>query len=125
MRSILLNPGSVSLSEKVRKAAVSTDLCHREPEYSALQDRVRNGLADVYGCDPSLWTAVLLGGSGTMALEAMLSSLLPREARMMPRTAPCRPTVRTLQAHGRAYPPNFLHESWRDFLYWDSELEAV
>ncbi|HQT40075.1 MAG TPA: HNH endonuclease, partial [Acidocella sp.] len=24
---------------------------------------------------------------------------------------------------GRAFPPNYLHESWRDFLYWDSELE--
>ncbi len=51
--------------------------------------------------------------------------LLPRAARMTPRTAPCRPTVRALQAQGRAYPPNFLHESWRDFLYWDPELEAV
>lgn len=24
---------------------------------------------------------------------------------------------------GRQFPPNFLHESWNDFLYWDSELE--
>lgn len=28
-----------------------------------------------------------------------------------------------LQENGRAFPPNFLHESWRDFLYWDAELE--
>ncbi|MGL5361402.1 MAG: HNH endonuclease, partial [Bosea sp. (in: a-proteobacteria)] len=21
------------------------------------------------------------------------------------------------------FPPNFLHESWMDYLYWDSELE--
>ena len=83
MRSILLNPGPVSLSEKVRKAAVRTDLCHREPEFFALQDRLRSDLIDVYRCDPSQWTAVLLGGSGTMALEAMLSSLLPRDARLL------------------------------------------
>ena len=83
MRSILLNPGPVSLSEKVRKAAVSTDLCHRDPEFFALQDRLRSNLIDVYRCDPSQWTAVLLGGSGTMALEAMLSSLLPRNARLL------------------------------------------
>jgi 5-methylcytosine-specific restriction endonuclease McrA len=50
--------------------------------------------------------------------------LMPRDANMVPKTEPSRPTVRVLQAHGRAYPPNFLHESWRDFLYWDSELEA-
>ena len=24
---------------------------------------------------------------------------------------------------GRLYPPNFLHKSWNDYLYWDSELE--
>ncbi|HNB27363.1 MAG TPA: HNH endonuclease, partial [Alphaproteobacteria bacterium] len=22
------------------------------------------------------------------------------------------------------FPPNYLHQSWRDFLYWDSELET-
>ncbi|HEX9809763.1 MAG TPA: HNH endonuclease [Alphaproteobacteria bacterium] len=50
--------------------------------------------------------------------------LLPRRAGMLPLTVPREPTVRELQANGRAYPPNFLHESWRDFLYWDSELET-
>ncbi len=83
MRSILLNPGPVSLSEKVRKAAVSTDLCHREPDFFTLQDQLRSNLLDIYRCDPSTWTVVLLGGSGTMALEAMLSSLLPRDARLL------------------------------------------
>jgi len=83
MRAILLNPGPVSLSDAVRKAAVQTDLCHREPEYSALQDRVRAGLLDVYACDREQWTSVLLGGSGTTALEAMMSSLLPRDARLL------------------------------------------
>ena len=34
-----------------------------------------------------------------------------------------RPT-RCCNTHGRAFPPNYLHDSWRDFLYWDSELEA-
>ena len=29
-----------------------------------------------------------------------------------------------LQENGRRFPPNFLHHSWRDFLYWDTELEA-
>ncbi len=83
MRYILLNPGPVSLSEGVRKAAVSSDLCHREPEYFQLQERVRLGLLDVYDCDPDEWTAVLLGGSGTTALEAMLSSLLPRDSSLL------------------------------------------
>ncbi|KFE34386.1 HNH endonuclease [Thioclava atlantica] len=25
---------------------------------------------------------------------------------------------------GRRFPPGYLHESWMDFLYWDTELEA-
>ncbi len=42
---------------------------------------------------------------------------------MFPRTPPERPTTHRLQRNGRAFPPNFLHESWRDFLYWDTELD--
>lgn len=49
---------------------------------------------------------------------------LPKHARMFPMREPARPTCHTLQENGRSFPPNFLHESWRDFLYWDSELEA-
>ena len=50
-------------------------------------------------------------------------SRLPREANMIPLTRPEQPTSFLLQDHGRAYPPNYLHASWRDFLYWDCELE--
>jgi 2-aminoethylphosphonate-pyruvate transaminase len=83
MRPILLNPGPVSLSEGVRQAAVHTDLCHREPEFFNLQAAVRSHLLSVYECDTALWTTVLLGGSGTTALEAMLSSLLPQKAKLL------------------------------------------
>ncbi|SLN26756.1 HNH endonuclease [Oceanibacterium hippocampi] len=48
---------------------------------------------------------------------------MPREARMIPRREPYIPTVGELQNNGRAFPPNYLHESWNDYLYWDSELE--
>jgi 5-methylcytosine-specific restriction endonuclease McrA len=50
--------------------------------------------------------------------------MMPHIAGMVPLNAPRQPSVRALQANGRAFPPNFLHESWRDYLYWDSELEA-
>lgn len=48
---------------------------------------------------------------------------LPREVKMWPRYQPMQPTTFQLQENGRAFPPNYLHESWRDFLYWDSELD--
>jgi 5-methylcytosine-specific restriction endonuclease McrA len=38
---------------------------------------------------------------------------------------PMCPSNHSLQEIGRAFPPNYLHESWRDFLYWDSELDTA
>ncbi len=83
MRPILLNPGPVSLSESVRRAVARMDLCHREPEFFELQDEVIGGLLDIYQCDRALWTAVLVGGSGTSAMEAMMASLLPATANVL------------------------------------------
>jgi len=83
VRPILLNPGPVSLSEGVRNAVARVDLCHREPEYFELQDAVIHGLLNVYQTDPERWAAVLVGGSGTSALEAMMASLLPSDAHVL------------------------------------------
>ena len=35
-----------------------------------------------------------------------------------------RPDPMQLQNKGRKFPPNYLHDSWMDYLYWDAELEA-
>lgn len=51
------------------------------------------------------------------------SNRLPREAAMFPLVRPYQPSTFELQDRGRAFPPNYLHEHWRDFLYWDSVLE--
>jgi 5-methylcytosine-specific restriction endonuclease McrA len=48
---------------------------------------------------------------------------MPDDCGMWPAQAPFQPTVHDLHQNGRAFPPNYLHESWLDFLYWDSELE--
>jgi 5-methylcytosine-specific restriction endonuclease McrA len=40
------------------------------------------------------------------------------------RKTPRQPTPPQLMNLGRKFPPNYLHESWMDFLYWDAELEA-
>jgi 5-methylcytosine-specific restriction endonuclease McrA len=48
---------------------------------------------------------------------------LPDQCGMHPHRMPWRPKSAELQENGRAFPPNYLHDSWRDFLYWDSELE--
>lgn len=50
---------------------------------------------------------------------------LPREAGLALRRRPYSPSNLELQENGRGFPPNYLHESWRDFLYWDTELESA
>lgn len=49
---------------------------------------------------------------------------LPRQANMHPAQKPFKPTIMDLQRNGRLFPPNYLHESWMDYLYWDTELET-
>ncbi|WP_338466998.1 HNH endonuclease [Novosphingobium sp. ZN18A2] len=48
----------------------------------------------------------------------------PEQARMRLAVEPTRPTNWQLQERGRGFPPNYLHETWRDWLYWDVELES-
>lgn len=48
---------------------------------------------------------------------------LPRQCQMYPAQKAYRPSIQDLHRNGRLFPPNYLHESWMDFLYWDSELE--
>ena len=40
------------------------------------------------------------------------------------RQKPIKPDPEYLRNQGRKFPPNYLHESWLDYLYWDAELEA-
>ena len=80
---ILLNPGPVTLSQRVRDALLRPDLCHREQEFNRLQQDIRGKLLAVYDLDPDNWAAVLLTGSGTAALEAMISSMVPAAARIL------------------------------------------
>lgn len=49
---------------------------------------------------------------------------LLRQAGMKLRTEPRQPTAEQMRNIGRRFPPNYLHDSWVDFLYWDAELEA-
>ena len=37
---------------------------------------------------------------------------------------PYRPSTEDLHKNGKNFPPNYLHKSWMDYLYWDVELEA-
>jgi 2-aminoethylphosphonate-pyruvate transaminase len=79
----LLNPGPVTLTERVRRSMLAADLCHRESEFFDLQDEARARLLAVYGADPAEWCPVLLTASGTGAVEGMVAALVPQEGRVL------------------------------------------
>ena len=78
-REILLNPGPVTLTERVRGALLRPDQCHREAEFAELVLRIRHQLEAVYDERPASHDASVVTGSGTCAVEAMVASLVPRE----------------------------------------------
>jgi 2-aminoethylphosphonate-pyruvate transaminase len=70
---VLLTPGPVNVSPRVRQALLRGDLCHREPEFGALLASVRRRLVAAFA-PGGTHTAVVLTGSGTAALEAAVTS---------------------------------------------------
>ncbi|MBS6361749.1 2-aminoethylphosphonate aminotransferase [Burkholderia sp.] len=80
---LLLNPGPVTLTERVRQSLLQTDLCHREGEFFDLQDEARARLVAAYDLDPTEWAAVLMTGSGTAAVESMIAALVPQDGKLL------------------------------------------
>lgn len=81
---ILLNPGPVNVSERVRRALTGPDLCHREGEFTELLHRIRQKLLQAFVPNAqSDYTAVILSGSGTAAVEAAVMSSVPHGKRVL------------------------------------------
>jgi 2-aminoethylphosphonate-pyruvate transaminase len=72
--SILLTPGPVTTSPRVRRALSSVNLSHREPAFAALYARVGDALTRMAGA--SRHDPLLIAGSGTAATEAAFASFL-------------------------------------------------
>jgi 2-aminoethylphosphonate-pyruvate transaminase len=79
---ILLNPGPVNVSARVTAALSRGDLCHREPEFGELQASIRRRLVQAFAPDGD-FTAILLTGSGTAAVEAAVTSVLSERGRLV------------------------------------------
>lgn len=74
---ILLTPGPCMTSETVRLAGAAPDLNHRDPEYLAMVAEIKQRLLTVENGFAG-WTPYLLGGSGTAAVEAMITSCIKK-----------------------------------------------
>ena len=65
-RTVLLNPGPVNITEKVRQAMTLPDLCHREKEFSDLMTSIRTKILQAFNIEEA-FTSVLVSGSGIAA----------------------------------------------------------
>lgn len=75
MKNILLNPGPANTTLSVKLAQIAPDICPREREFGEIMEFVSKGLVEFVsgGENPQ---AVLFGGSGTLAVEAAISSIV-------------------------------------------------
>ena len=80
---LLLNPGPVTLTERVRRSLLQPDLCHRESEFFELQDEIRRRLLAVYSLDPAEWTVVLMTASGTSEATMLSTAPVPEAGRVL------------------------------------------
>lgn len=81
---MLLNPGPVNVSDRVREALRQPDICHRESEFSDLLADIRQKLLTAFIPEEAEeYTAIVLTGSGTAAVEAALLSSMPLGKRAM------------------------------------------
>lgn len=81
--TLLLNPGPVVLSKRVYAALTKPALCHREQEFVDLQNAIRKQLLQVYQLTPTQWAGIVFSGSGTAAMEAMMTSLVPLHGKVL------------------------------------------
>lgn len=81
-RNILLNPGPATTTDSVKYAQVVPDICPREGEFGDIMKQLGRDLVDiVHGGDA--FTAVLFCGSGTINIDATVSSLVPANKKIL------------------------------------------
>lgn len=81
-REVLLNPGPATTSDSVKYAQVQSDICPREIEFGNLMEWCAEKLTS-FVADTSEYTTVMFGCSGTGADEAMISSVVPDDGKLL------------------------------------------
>ena len=78
----LFTPGPLSTSRTVKEAMLR-DLGSRDAAFIETVRDIRQRLLRLAGVEPDTYTAVLMQGSGTFAIESVLGSVLPRDGRLL------------------------------------------
>ncbi len=81
-RNVLLNPGPATTTNSVKYAQLVPDICPREKEFGDLMEYCAKEITCFVG-SPDKYTTVFFGGSGTATVEAILSSVIPENGKVM------------------------------------------
>jgi 2-aminoethylphosphonate-pyruvate transaminase len=73
---VLFSPGPVNLRPEIKDNLFNVELCHRQPEFEDLYERVAAKLFNAAGFSPRTHRLSLLPGSGTTAVDAGMTSLV-------------------------------------------------
>ncbi len=79
---VLLNPGPVLTTPRVKAALVNHDMCHRDEDFAHLVRNLRQKLKVVFGGDER-HEVLLITGSGTSAIEASIASTVPEDKKIL------------------------------------------
>jgi 2-aminoethylphosphonate-pyruvate transaminase len=93
---VLFNPGPVNLDPRIKESLFNVELCHRQPEFSELHEHVRSRLFEVAGLSPETHHLSLMHGSGTLAVDAALTSLVRGRVLVIVNGFYCERFLRTL-----------------------------
>ncbi|MGE4527389.1 MAG: 2-aminoethylphosphonate--pyruvate transaminase [Rhodospirillaceae bacterium] len=120
--SWLLTPGPLTTSASVKRA-MGHDWGSRDADFLAMVDETRRALAAMANGGEA-FAAVLLQGSGTYAVEAMLTTLVPRDGKLLVLVngAYGRRAARICDCAGRAYA---VHETPEDAPPAAADVAAV
>ncbi|MDZ4938383.1 aminotransferase class V-fold PLP-dependent enzyme, partial [Clostridium perfringens] len=78
----LLTPGPLTTTKTVKEEMLF-DRCTWDDEYKSITQKIRSQLLALAGADQELYTAVLMQGSGTFAVEAVMTSAISNDDRVL------------------------------------------
>jgi 2-aminoethylphosphonate-pyruvate transaminase len=81
-KKLLFTPGPLSTSETVKEAMLR-DLGSRDKEFLSVVSYIRRRLLELGSVADGSYEAVLMQGSGTFAVESVLSSIIPRCGKLL------------------------------------------
>jgi len=82
-KTMLFSPGPVLTSERVKKSALAPDICHRSVGFEEIYRELRKNLLKLFRVSEDKYSTVIISGSGTAANEAVISSVLKNNEKIL------------------------------------------